>query len=92
MMNNADFYDMARPIATESARLERALDNADIVLSVLYDGLSEDSEGATLDTLRNLAAMRAALDHLREINDDLADVVTTWQDIAQNAKEVQPEH
>ncbi len=92
MMNNADFYDMARPIATESARLERALDNADIVLSVLYDGLSEDSEGATLDTLRILAAMRAALDHLREINDDLADVVTTWQDIAQNAKEVQPEH
>ena len=92
MMNNADFYDMARPIATESARLERALDNADIVLSVLYDELSEDSEGATLDTLRNLAAMHAALDHLREINDDLADVVTTWQDIAQNAKEVQPEH
>lgn len=92
MMNNADYYDIARPIATESARLERALDNADIVLSVLYDGLSEDSEGATLDTLRNLAAMRAALDHLREINDDLADIVTTWQDIAQNAKEVQPEH
>ena len=91
-MNNADYYDIARPIATESARLERALDNADIVLSVLYDGLSEDSEGATLDTLRNLAAMRAALDHLREINDDLADIVTTWQDIAQNAKEVQPEH
>lgn len=92
MMNNADFYDMARPIATESARLERALDNADIVLSVLYDGLSEDSEGVTLDTLRNLAAMHAALDHLREVNDDLADVVTTWQDIAQNAKEAQPEH
>ena len=91
-MNNADYYDIARPIATESARLERALDNADIVLSVLYDGLSEDSEGATLDTLRNLAAMRAALDHLREINDDLADIVTTWQDIAQNANEAQPEH
>ena len=91
-MNNADYYDIARPISTESARLERALDNADIVLSVLYDGLSEDSEGATLDTLRNLAAMRAALDHLREINDDLADIVTTWQDIAQNAKEAQPEH
>lgn len=81
-----------------SERLAGAIDNANIIETVLSESFPSDADvdEITLDTLKNLAALRSVIDHLYLLHHDLEFIIQTFRkerirkDPA--GKEVQPEH
>ena len=94
-MFNTDF-DFACRLDSVFGRLADAIDNANIIETVLSESLPADSDEVTPETLRNLAALRSVVGYLYLLHNELDFIVRKFREDRIEempaGKEARPEH